>query len=74
MIVSAWQQVSFPLLYPFLPLMALAFRAMAIPATIIADADIATCIAGIYMASQCCGAALFYSPQGLLLMDGERER
>jgi hypothetical protein len=71
MIVSAGQQVSFSFLYPFFAFVPLAFRAMPVAATIVADADIATCVAGIYMAPQSCSAALGYSPQGFLLMDSE---
>jgi hypothetical protein len=59
------------LLYPFFAFMPLAFWAMAIAATIIADADIAACAARIYVATQCRRAALGYSPQSFLLMDSK---
>jgi hypothetical protein len=71
MIVSAGQEVSFSFLYPFFALMPLAFGAMTVSATIIADADVATAVTHIYMSAQGCSAALNYSPQGLLLMDSE---
>ena len=41
MIISAGQQICFPFLYPFFPLMSLALWAMTVAATIIADADVA---------------------------------
>jgi len=61
MIVGAWQQISFPLPYPFFPFMTLAFRAMPVSATIIAYSYVATGITHIYMPAQCWGAALGYS-------------
>jgi hypothetical protein len=73
MIVIAGQQVCLPVVYPLLPLMALAFRTMPVTATIITDADVTAAITYIHMTAQCRCAALPYSPQGLLLMDSERK-
>jgi hypothetical protein len=69
MIIGAGQQVCFPFLYPFFPLMTLALWAMAVAATIIAYADVATAITGIYMATQSCCATVFDGSQSLLLMN-----
>jgi len=69
MIVRAGQQVCLSLHYPLFPLMPLAFRAMAVPATIVADADSATLITGIHMTAKRSSSALRYSPQRLLLVN-----
>ena len=69
MIVGAGQQVSFPTLYPLFPLMPLAPGAMAVPATVVADADSAALITGIHMTAKSGCSALRYSPQRLLLMN-----
>lgn len=47
--ISGRQQVSLPGFYPFLPACALAFGAMAVTATIVADAQVYTTIASLHM-------------------------
>jgi hypothetical protein len=42
---------------------------MPVAATVIADADVATTIAGIYMATQCGGAALLQGSDCFLLVN-----
>jgi hypothetical protein len=73
MIIGAGQQVCHPVVYPLFALMPLAFRAVTITAAIIADAEVTTAIAHIYMPAQCCCAALFNSPERLLLMNAKRK-
>src|SRR5678815_5033738 len=61
------QQFVFPCLYPCFPLSTLAFGAMTITATIIADAQMATGGTSIGMAAQRCGTTTAYSIQGTKL-------
>ena len=71
MIVRARQQIRFPALYPLFPLMPLAPGTMAVPATVIADADSAALITGIHMTAKRSRSALHDGSKGLVLMDGE---
>jgi hypothetical protein len=66
--IGAGQQVLLPLLYPLYPLMSLTLWAMPVPATVIADADVATAIRCIYMAAQSCCTTVFEGTQCFLLM------
>jgi hypothetical protein len=57
MIIGAWKQVLRSTVYPLYALMSLAFGAMPVPATIIADNDGTALITCINMTSQSCSAA-----------------
>ena len=72
MIVSAWQQICFALLYPFFALMSLALRAMTIAATVVTDVYRTARTARIHMTAQSRCSALSNGSERFLLMNRKR--